>query len=67
MNITEFEYKGYMCNEAEKFFKDKIIKEERSGCAVVGYFIKLSNGNTILPSKGDKFKMNEDGNIEYKK
>lgn len=61
--MIEFEYKGYMCSAAQEFFKGNIIEEERDGCAVVGSFIKLSNGKTHLPSKGDKFTKNEDGSL----
>lgn len=61
--IEEFEYKGYMCSNAQKFFKGKLIVEERDGCNVVGNFVKLSNGKTHLPSKSDKFKKYEDGSI----
>ncbi len=64
--IEEFEYKGYMCSDAQKFFKDKIITEVRDGCAVVGNFIRLSDGSTHLPSKKDKFKKYEDGSIKLK-
>ena len=64
MNIVEeFEYEGYMSQKAQKFFKGNTISEERDGCAVVGTFIKLSNGRTHLPSKGDKFKKYENGSI----
>ena len=51
----EFTYPGYMSDEAEKFFEGHIIREERDGCAVVGHFIKLADGTTTLPSKGDIF------------
>jgi len=64
MNIIEiFEYQGYMSQEAQKFFDGKLISEERDGCAVVGIFVMLANGNTHLPSKSDKFKKYEDGSI----
>lgn len=63
MNV-EFTYLGHMSQEAEEFFKDNIIREERDGCAVVGSFIILENGKTILPSKGDKFTKNEQGKIK---
>jgi hypothetical protein len=58
-----FKYKGFMCSEAQNFFKGNVIEEERDGCAVVGSFIKLSEGGTHLPSKGDKFKKLKDGTI----
>jgi len=61
--MKEFQYKGYFCNEAQEFFKDNVIEEERDGCAVVGHFVKLENGKTHLPSKGDKFIKNEEGKI----
>lgn len=57
--MIQFIYKGYMCNEAQLFFEGNIISEERDGCAVVGHFIKLSNGTTYLPSKGDIFEKYE--------
>jgi hypothetical protein len=50
-----FVYPGYLSTEAQEFFKDSIIKEERDGCCVVGTFIKLIDGTTKLPSKGDVF------------
>ena len=64
--ISEFKYKGYFCDEAEKFFGDKVTREEREGCGVVGHFVKLANGKTSLPSKGDVFTKNEKGEISLK-
>jgi len=61
--MKEFEYMGYMSSEACEFFKGKIIEEQRDGLGVIGNFVKLSNGDTHLPSKGDKFKKDENGNI----
>tara|TARA_R110000851_G_scaffold30681_1_gene83628 strand:- start:254 stop:460 length:207 start_codon:yes stop_codon:yes gene_type:complete len=61
--VKEFEYQGYMCQEAQTFFEGKLTKEERDGCAVVGSFVELSNGKTHLPSKSDKFKKCENGSI----
>lgn len=61
---NKFEYKGYLCSEAQRFFGDNVISEQRDGCAVVGNFVKLSNGKTRLASKGDKFIKHEDGGIE---
>jgi len=52
---AKFKYEGFMSSEAQEFFKGKTITEERDGCAAVGTFIKLANGNTCLPSKGDIF------------
>jgi len=60
---AELTYPGYMSKEAQDFFKDNIIEEQRDGCAVVGSFITLENGKTVLPSKGDKFIKNEHGKI----
>jgi hypothetical protein len=59
----EFVYEGWMGGEAQKFFEGNRITEERDGCATVGSFIRLSNGKTHLPSKGDKFTKHEDGSI----
>ena len=53
--IEEFVYEGWMGQEAQKFFEGNCIREERDGCATVGSFIRLANGKTHLPSKGDKF------------
>jgi hypothetical protein len=61
--MEEFVYKGYLCSEAQTFFGDKLISEQRDGCAVVGSFVKLADGNTRLASKGDKFVKHEDGSI----
>jgi len=61
--VEEFEYEGWMSQEARKFFEGNLIREERDGCAVVGSFVKLANGNTHLPSKSDKFKKYENGSI----
>lgn len=66
LEIEEFEYKGYMIQDAQVFFGDKLIKEERDGCAVVGFFIKLPNGTTHLISKNDKFTKQVDGTITLK-
>jgi len=54
--VEEFEYQGYMSQEAQKFFGGKLITEERNEGAVVGSFVKLANGTTHLPNKNDKFK-----------
>lgn len=70
--VEEFVYKGYFWSEAEEFFNDNVvsdflndnvISEERDGCNVVGHFIKLSNNNTHLPSKGDIFVKDNNGRI----
>lgn len=61
--VEEFEYEGYMSQDAQKFFEGTLITEERDGCAVVGNFVKLASGKTHLPSKSDKFKKYEDGSI----
>ena len=63
--IEEFEYKGFMSTEAQKFFEGNIIREERDGCSTVGSFIQLASGKTHLPSKGDIF-IKKDGLIEIK-
>jgi hypothetical protein len=60
---VEFEYKGFMSTEAQKFFEGNIIREQRDGCATVGSFIQLADGKTHLPSKGDKF-IKQNGVIE---
>ena len=64
--MVEFKYLGFMCDDAEAFFADKIIKEQRDGCAVVGSFIKLKDGKTCLPSKGDIFTKDENGDLTVK-
>jgi hypothetical protein len=58
-----FEYRGYWSDDAQSFFEDNIITEQRDGCAVVGNFLKLSDGSVCLPSKGDKFIKDKEGNI----
>lgn len=60
-SMKTFTYPGYMSQEAEKFFEGHIIREERDGCAVVGFFVKLADGTITLPSKGDEFIKNEKG------
>jgi len=62
----EFTYQGYMSSEAQDFFGDKVLYEERDGCAVVGAFVKLSNGSTCMPSKGDTFVKGHDGLLMIK-
>ena len=47
----------------EKHFDCIVESCESDGCAVVGSFVKLANGNTHLPSKSDKFKKYENGSI----
>jgi len=59
-------YPGYMSQEAQDFFKGSVIREEREGCATVGSFIKLASGKTHLPSKGEEFEKDEEGNITVK-
>ena len=61
--MTEFKYPGYFCSEAEEFFGNKVIREERDGCAVVGHFIKLKDGKTHLPDKGDVFTKDDQGDL----
>lgn len=64
MNIKEqFIYEGYMSKEAEKFFGKNLVTEQREGIAVMGFFIKLSNGQTHMPSKGDIFKKYDNDSI----
>ena len=53
-----------MSKEAEDFFGTKLTREERDGCAVVGHFVKLENGETIMPSKGLVFTKDEQGKIK---
>jgi hypothetical protein len=60
----EFTYLGFLTDEAVNFFAGKMIKEERDGCAVVGTFVKLENGKTCMPSKGDIFTKDDLGNIK---
>jgi len=62
----EFMYEGYMGQEAQEFFKDHIEREERDGCAVVGHFIQLANGDDHLPNKGDVFIKHPDGTMTVK-
>lgn len=62
-NKNVFEYPGYMNSDAVKFFDGNIIEEQRDGVAVIGHFIKLSDGSTHLPSKGDKFIKHNDGSL----
>lgn len=62
--MTQFTYPGYFSKEAEEFFGDKVITEQRDGLAVVGHFVKLENGKTSLPSKNDRFEKDSDGNIK---
>ena len=62
----EFVYEGWMGQEAEKFFEGNTIREQRSGCATVGSFIRLASGKKYLPSKGDRFTKHEDGSITVK-
>jgi len=57
--MNSFKYKGYYCSEATKFFGNSIISEERSGCAAVGFFIKLKDGKTHLIAKNDVFEKDE--------
>jgi hypothetical protein len=59
----EFIYPGFLTSEAITFFGDKRKSEERDECAVVGTFIELENGKTRMPSKGDIFIKDENGNI----
>jgi len=60
----EFTYLGFLTDEAVNFFAGKMITEERDGCAVVGTFVKLENGTTCMPSKGDIFTKDNLGNIK---
>jgi hypothetical protein len=64
--MEEFVYEGYMSQEAQEFFKDNIEKEQRDGVSVVGSFIKLANGDTHLPNKGDIFTKHTNGTMTVK-
>jgi hypothetical protein len=64
--MEEFIYEGYMSQKAQEFFKDNIEEEQRNGIAVVGSFIKLANGNTHLPNKGDVFTKYTNGTMTVK-
>ena len=66
MTPQEFTYLGFLTDEAVEFFGDKMKREERDGCAVVGTFIKLENGGTCMPSKGDVFVKDNLGNLKLK-
>ena len=57
----EFTYPGYMSTEAQEFFKGHYVEEQRDGCGAVGTFLKLSDGKTKMPSKGDIFIRNKKG------
>jgi hypothetical protein len=61
--MEKFIYEGYMSQEAQDFFKDNIKTEQRDGVAVIGSFVKLANGDTHLPNKGDVFIKHENGVI----
>lgn len=52
---TKHKYEGYMNDEAIKFFGDNVHREDRDGCGASGSFVKLGNGTTCLPMKGDMF------------
>ena len=56
-------YPGYMSDECITFFGDKLIREDREGCAVVGHFVKLKGGNTTMPTRNDIFIKDENNNI----
>lgn len=60
----ELTYPGYMSKESIEFFGNKLTREERDGCAVVGHFVQLEDGKTVMPSKGDVFTKNEEGKIK---
>lgn len=63
---TEFVYEGWMSQEAQLFFEGHTIKEERDGVDTIGTFIKLANGNSHLPSKGDIFTKHNNNTITVK-
>ena len=44
-----------MSQEAEDFFSQHTITEQRAGMGVAGTFVRLSSGRVHLPSKGDVF------------
>ena len=55
-----------MSRDSIKFYGNNLIREQRDGIAVVGFFVKLSNGETHMPNKGDHFKKFENGSIIVK-
>lgn len=53
--MTQLTYPGYMSQEAQSFFEGYLLTEQRDGCAATGFFVRLANGSTVMPSKGDVF------------
>lgn len=62
--MEQLTYPGYMSSEASEFFGDSLVKEKREGCATVGHFIKIQDGRTVMPSKGDIFVKDKDGRLK---
>ena len=44
-----------MDEESEEFFGEYLISEERDGCAVVGFFVKMVNGEIVMLEKNLSF------------
>ena len=62
--MEELIYPGFMSKEASDFFGNNLIREDRDGCGAVGHFVKLENGRTVMPNKGDMFVKDEHDNIK---
>lgn len=59
--MITFTYQGYMSQEAQNFFGDNIIQEQRDGMAVMGFWVKTQDGNTHMLSKGQQYTKDEKG------
>lgn len=53
--MNQFTYQGYMSKEAQEFFHDHLIQEQREGLAVIGYWVKTVDGNTHMLERGLTF------------
>jgi hypothetical protein len=64
LKTQTFTYPGFMSKEAQEFFSDKAFREAHPNVeGASGTFIKLSTGETHLPSKGETFVKDKNGEI----
>jgi hypothetical protein len=64
--MNEFKFEGYLTDEAINFFGEKLKREKRDGCDVVGTFITMADGKTHMPYKNEIFVKDKSGNISLK-
>ena len=59
--MNEFTYQGYMSKEAQEFFNEYLIHEQREDIPVTGFWVKTTDGKTIMLEKNLTFIKDQNG------